>query len=230
MTQAIASAAARTPAAEAKATRTASVLVACGMTAGPLFATVVVAQGLTRKGFDFTRHAASLLSNGDLGWIQITSFLVTGALTIAFAAGMRRVLRPGPGSRWGPRLVRVFGLGVFAAAFFRADPSDGFPPGTPVGHSHTISWHGMLHIVCGQVAFLALIAACWVLARRFAASGRRGWAVYSRLSGIGFLAGIAVSATGSRAGVAAFGLGVAAGLTWMTLLALHLRNGRRAPA
>jgi hypothetical protein len=43
-------------------------------------------------------------------------------------------------------------------------------------------------------------------------------------------AGIAVSATGSRAGVVAFSLGVATGLAWMTLLALHLWTGRRAPA
>jgi hypothetical protein len=199
------------------------------MTAGPLFAAVVVAQGLTRKGFDFTKHAASLLSNGNLGWIQITNFLVTGALTIAFAAGMHRAMRPGPGSKWGPRLVRIFGLGVFAAAFFRADPGYGFPPGTPPGKG-TISWHGMLHIVCGQVAFLALIAACWVLARRFSANGRRGWAVYSRVSGILFLAGIAVSATGSRAGVVAFSLGVVTGLTWMTLLARQLRAERGTPA
>ncbi len=229
MTQAIATAAARTPATTAKITRTTRALTACGMAAGPLFAIVVVAQGLTRKGFDFTRHAASLLSNGNLGWIQITNFLVTGALVIAFAASLRRTLKSGPGSKWGPRLVRVFGLGVFAAAFFRADPAYGFPPGTPAGKG-TISWHGTVHIFCGQVAFLALIAACWVFARRFRASGHRGWAVYSRASGIAFLAGIAVSATGTRAGVVAFSLGVAAGLTWLTLLALHLRDGHHALA
>ena len=127
MTQAIASvpAATTTGAVSQRATRATRVLLACGMTAGPLFVSVVVAQGLTRKGFDFTRHAASLLSNGNLGWIQITNFVLTGAATIAFAAGMRRVLRTGPGATWGPRLVRVFGLGVLAAAFFRADPPTG---------------------------------------------------------------------------------------------------------
>jgi hypothetical membrane protein len=44
-----------------------------------------------RPGFDIKRHAISVLSLGDLGWIQIATFLITGLLTIASAVGMRRV-------------------------------------------------------------------------------------------------------------------------------------------
>jgi hypothetical protein len=37
---------------------------------------VGLTQAFTRPGFDFSRHTLSLLENGDLGWIQITSFLL----------------------------------------------------------------------------------------------------------------------------------------------------------
>ncbi len=68
-------------------------LLACGVVAGPLFTVVGLTQAFTRPGFDLTRHALSLLENGDLGWIQISSFLLTGLLFIACAVGMGQVLR-----------------------------------------------------------------------------------------------------------------------------------------
>jgi hypothetical protein len=40
-------------------------------------------QMLVRDGFDIRRHALSLLTNGDLGWIQILNFVLTGLLVIA---------------------------------------------------------------------------------------------------------------------------------------------------
>ncbi|GLV55405.1 hypothetical protein KDH_22490 [Dictyobacter sp. S3.2.2.5] len=73
-------------------------LLTCGVVAGPLFTIVGLIQAFTRPGFDLTRHALSLLENGDLGWLQITNFLFSGLLFIIGAAGMRRVLR---GSRGG---------------------------------------------------------------------------------------------------------------------------------
>jgi Protein of unknown function (DUF998) len=71
-------------------------LLACGAVAGPLFLAVLMIQAFTREGFDLSRHPLSLLSLGNLGWIQIANFVVTGALMVACATGMRRVLRPGP--------------------------------------------------------------------------------------------------------------------------------------
>jgi len=40
-------------------------------------------------------HPVSVLSNGDLGWIQIASFVTNGLLFAACAVGMRRALRGG---------------------------------------------------------------------------------------------------------------------------------------
>ena len=76
-----------------KATRA---LLTCGLIAGPVYIVVGLIQMFIRPGFDIRRHALSLLSNGELGWIQIANFMVTGALLIAASIGMRRVLRFNP--------------------------------------------------------------------------------------------------------------------------------------
>src|SRR3569833_1850604 len=131
-------------------------LQTCGVLFCLFFVLTGVGQGLTRAGFDFTRHPASVLSHGSLGFLQITNILVTGLLTIAAAAGIRRVL---PG-RWGPRLLAVFGVSLLCAGVFRADPQDGFPAGTPAGPPAAISWHGTLHIVAGRIGFTAQVTAC----------------------------------------------------------------------
>jgi hypothetical membrane protein len=49
----------------------------------------------------------------------------------------------------------------------------------------------------GGVGFLCLIVACLILGRRYAAARRRGMAVFSRVTGIAFLAGFAGIASGS---------------------------------
>lgn len=150
-------------------------LLACGVVAGPLFLAVLMIQAFTRDGFDMSRHPISLLSLGDLGWIQIANFVVTGALFVACAIGMRRVLRPGRSATWAPRLVGAFGVGLIVAGVFTTDPDAGFPPGAPAGAPEQISWHGMLHEVGFGLAFLGMTVGCLVFARRFAALKRRGW-------------------------------------------------------
>jgi hypothetical protein len=75
-------------------------LLGYGVIAGPIYELVVAAQMATRDGFDPTRHAASQLANGEWGWIQIVTFLVTGAMTIAAAFGVHPALRTGRLSPW----------------------------------------------------------------------------------------------------------------------------------
>src|SRR3977135_2824076 len=77
-------------------------LLTGGVIAGPLFAVVGLIQAFTRPGFDLRRHALSALENGDLGWIQIGSFVLTGLLFIGGAVGMRQVMRGSRGGTWGP--------------------------------------------------------------------------------------------------------------------------------
>ncbi len=203
-------------------------LLACGAIAGPLYIIVGLIQIFIRPGFDVTRHDLSLTSNGDLGWIQIANFLVTGLLTIAGAVGMRRAMRGSLGGTWGPLLIGVYGVGLIGAGIFVADPMNGFPPGTPVGAT-AISWHGILHLLSGAVGFLGLIGACFVFARRFAALGQRGWAAYSIATGVIFFAAFFGIATGSQQGGAtlafvtiAFTVAVVLGWAWVSAMAARL--------
>jgi hypothetical membrane protein len=200
----------------------ARLLLGGAVAAGPLFLAVGLIQGLTRDGFDFSRNAISQLSLGDLGWIQVISFLLTGVLAIAGAVGISRTLSGGPGGTWAPRLVAVFGVSFLANAVFSADPGAGFPAGTPVG-AGTLSVEGTLHMLSGAVGFIALSAASIVLARHFAAQGQRGFAIFSRVVPIGILAGFAASS----AAVVAFTAGAALGLLWLTAAAVKLMGANR---
>ncbi|MGC5009195.1 DUF998 domain-containing protein [Streptosporangium sp. DT93] len=204
-------------------------LLGLGVVAGPVYVVVSIVQALTREGFDLTRHAWSMLANGDLGWIQITNLVVAGLATAACAAGMRRALTGGVGAAWIPRLVAVYGVSLVGAGIFRADPGMGFPAGTPQGPG-PVSWHGTLHFAVGAVGFLCVIAACLVAGRRFAAEGCRGWASYSRITGGLFLVTFFSIAAGGGAtwSILAFVTGIVVVWTWISTLSLHLR--RRVPS
>jgi hypothetical protein len=200
---------------EARITRS---LLGYGVIAGPVYVVVSLAQALIRQGFDLTRHAWSLLSNGGLGWIQVTNFAAAGLMTVAFAVGLRRA---GVGT-WTPRLIGLYGVSLVAAGVFRADPALGFPRGTPTS-ANTVSWHGMLHLLSGSVGFLCLIAACLIVGRAFAAEGARGWAVYSRVTGVVFLAGFAGVASGSHGALTTLPFAAAVVLAWSWITALSVR-------
>ena len=204
-------------------------LLTGGVLAGPIYIIVGIAQILTREGFDITRHPLSFMSLGDFGWIQITNFIVTGLLVIAGAIGMRRLAQADKRLRRGALLLGIYGLGVLGGGLFVTDPALGFPPGTPNTYPTTMSWHGLLHFIFGQIGFLALIAASFVYARYFAANSLRGWAMFSALTGAIFL--FAIIATVATAGGdgsvwALLALYAAVILAWIWLAALsyHMRS------
>jgi hypothetical protein len=202
-------------------------LLTCALVAGPFYMVVVLAQAFTREGFDITRHAASLLSNGDLGWIQVSNFYITGLLVILGAAGIWRAQRVG-GSTWGPLLIAIYGLGMIGGGIFKADPAMGFPVGTPAD-ANTITTSGILHFATGGVGFLGLIVACLLFARHFAARGQRGWAIYSAATGIIFFAafvGIA-SGAGNVYTIVGFWIAIVIAWAWLSLLAARLISNLR---
>jgi hypothetical membrane protein len=159
-------------------------LLAGGVVAGPLFIVASLVQAFTRPGFDLRRMAISMLTLGDLGWMQRGNFVVSGVLVLACAVGLRRVLRPGRGATWGPVLFAGYGIGLVTAGIFTPDPALGFPAGAPAGSPGTYSGHAIVHTLAFFVAFISLIAACLVFARRFAGAGRRGWAAYCTASAL----------------------------------------------
>ncbi|MBT3158752.1 DUF998 domain-containing protein [Streptomyces sp. CHA1] len=197
---------------------TARWLTTGGVVAGPLFLAAGLAQGLTREGFDFTRNAISQLALGGAGWVQTLSFVCTGALLVAGAAGLRRTLRRGPAGKWAPALVGVFGLSFWAAAVFPADAGAGFPAGSP--DATVMSGHGAAHMAAGMIGHLALCAAFVVLARPLAARGLRGWVVASRVVPVAVLAGFMASA----ASVLAFTAGAGLGLLWLSAVMARLAD------
>ena len=206
-------------------------LLACGIIGGPVFVLAFLVEGATRANYDPLRHPVSSLALGDSGWTQTTNFIVTGLLTLALAAGLWRTLRPGKDSTGGPLLVGVWAVGLLGAGVFITDPVSGYPPGTPDRLSGN-SWHGALHDLFSLLGFVSLAAACFTFGRWFAGRGKRGWALYSAVSGVVFAVAFVLSSAGF-AQVA--GLVDLAGLLqrvavticfcWLTLLAIHVLRG-----
>lgn len=161
-------------------------LLTAGIIGPVVFVAVFLLEGATRAGYDPMRQFVSLLSLGDQGWQQGANFLVSGALIMGGAVGLRRVLVDGPGATWGPILIGAAGLGLMAAGIFATDPAQGYPPGTPAGLPTSYSTHAVIHQLASSFVFLGIPIAAFVMARRFIDEASR-WALYSLASAVGVL-------------------------------------------
>jgi hypothetical protein len=160
------------PSAPATPLPTTHYLLACGL-APLLFVAVVLVEGAIRPGYDPIHHFGSQLSLGDRGWIQITNFVLTGLLVLAFAVGLRRVLPPGRGAAAGPLLTAVFGLSLLLAGVFVVDPFLGYPPGATSPATPTL--HDTVHGLAGTAACWSAGAAAVILGRRLDRGGPWWW-------------------------------------------------------
>ena len=185
-------------------------MLLAGIVAGPLYVIVSLIEVVGRDGFDPRRHAWSQLANGDHGWIHSATLIVSGLLVVLGALGWRRALR---GRAWA--LLAVYGLGMVVAGLFRADPGNGFPPGTP--DTVPLSTHGLVHFAAGGVGFPCLVAACFLVARRMLP-------VFSRVTGavfgLGFLALLA--GRGQAWSLLAFTAAVVLASAWITVVSVKL--------
>jgi hypothetical protein len=150
------------------------------------------------------------------------NFVLAGALAILFAVGVRVVLRGGRAGTWGPILIVAFGIGMIVAGVFPPDPALGFPIGAPEGPPKSMSTAAAMHMVGFFGAFTALIAACFVFARRFIGHAK-AWAVYSIVTGLSapalIIAGTAVFAAAT--GIFYLAVGVVM-FTWLSAVAARL--------
>jgi Protein of unknown function (DUF998) len=192
-----------------------------GVVAGPLFVTTAVVQILTRDGFDLNRHPLSLLANGPFGWVQSANFILAGLLSIVFAYGVAPQLAGGRGAVAGPVLLTAYGVGLVTGGVFKADPAMGFPAGAPAGYPEQISTSSIIHGFAPPLAFLALVAACLVLARRFAAEGYRVAAAVSVV--VAVLCFLLPLPFGPLHSIRLFGA-VILGFAWVTAFAVRLRS------
>jgi hypothetical protein len=189
-------------------------LLGWGVVAGPFYLVVGLVLAVTRPGFDLARHALSLLSLGELGWLQRGNLLLTGLMVLAAAWGFGRSIRSGRGLAIAV-LVGVFGAGLALSAAFPPDPAAGFPPGA----QQTASVSGILHLLSGALGFIALACAAFAYAAWARSERLRRQAPISTILGVtvlvGFVAGGALAQ--SIAGVLLLWLAVIAGFGWLAL-------------
>jgi Protein of unknown function (DUF998) len=86
------------PAGAAPRTVTTTVLLACGVIAGPLFTLAWAVEGATRAHYNPLRHPVSSLELGEFGWTQRVNFIVAGLLALRLPSGCG-----GPCGPWAAR-------------------------------------------------------------------------------------------------------------------------------
>lgn len=206
---------------ELTADRVTKSLLGYGVIAGPIYVVASLTQALLREGFDLSRHAWSQLALGGPGWIQVTTFVASGLMVVAGAAGLRRALRSGPAATWTPGLFAAFGVSLVVAGVFRVDPAGGFPADLP--QATTISGSAVIHLLAGAIGFPCLAAGLVVLARQLAREGFGRLATACRVVAPLFLVGFAGMASGvlGAAGVPVFVLSVVAVLALLTVVHVH---------
>jgi hypothetical protein len=160
--------------------------------------------------------------------VQTANFVITGLMGIAAAVGIARV--PGVKARAACWFLGAFGASMIAAAAFRADPVDGFPPGTPEGFPTSISTTGMLHFGAGAGGFISLAVSCLLAARAMSRINERSLARLSLASGIvvllGFFGGPLLGSRGSPV----LGIWIAVVMGWVWLAIVSFRLYRISPA
>lgn len=193
-----------------------------GMIGTLLFLPIAFLIGETRDGYSHLAHRVSALaqSGAPEPWAQTINFIVLGILVIGLAIGLRREWGEGKASRLGPALIGAFGLAVLLNGVFPADPLDA--PDTLAG---------TLHSTTAGLGFLGVIAAMFLLSRRFAEDEEwQHLASLSRLSGVATIVLMvsylmaqegAVEAWNPWTGLLQRGM-VAAVMAWLFLLALRL--------
>jgi hypothetical membrane protein len=225
----------KTPSVEPSTVSTPRVLLGCGLIGPVWFVVVFLIEGAIRSDYSPLRHPVSSLAIGDWGWTQRVNFVITGTLLLAFAIGLRPALKRYGAGFWAPLLIGLVSVGLIGAGVFVADPISGYPPGTPMTPQGTT--HGALHYLFSAPVFLALPAACCVLAYRFAASGRAGWAGYSIATALAAMIGFVLTGIGFAQSAALMPVGgllqrvtLIIELTWIAALALHLLRQSRDKA
>ena len=160
-----------------------SVAAWAGIVGPVLFTAGFMAQELFRiDEYSPLAEPVSALEAGPNGWVQQVNFVVFGLLTMVFAVGLHRGLRPTRAGILGPGLLFLSGVGLLLAAIFplREDAAGvTFDPGG--------------HVVAGITFFLTSATGLIVVSRRLARDPRwRSLAAYTLGCGVLALVGFVV--------------------------------------
>lgn len=127
---------------------------------GPtLFVAIFTFEGWLRSGYEPTRMYVSELSLGSRGWIQNANFIVFGLLFLVFTRSVAAEFHNGKASRGGIILLTIIAICYLAFGFFVMDPVS-----TP---RNQMTFHGILHVLIGEVVLALMPASCFVFLRRF---------------------------------------------------------------
>jgi hypothetical protein len=150
---------------------------------------VATLQDVTRPGFHPLRCQVSHLAIGHSGWVQAINFLVTGALVLAFAFGLRQALRP---QKLLPARLGFIGIGLIAATFFATEPGYGCPSG-PLSVPLGVTINGPVHDLAASLVFISFVVAGLLCGRRAFQQRQHVFAIYSILSVVAMMGFLTVS-------------------------------------
>jgi len=163
-------------------------LILCGLIGSVFFTFSWIIQEAFREGYNPMMNPISALAIGPLGWMQILTFFISGALIILFGYGLfnKRKNKEKLLSKWAPILIIICGIGLIGAGCFITDPINGYPQGTPV-LSESPSLESSIHQIFSAFLFLGLPLACFVIGNYFAHKRDLKWLLYCFLTGMSFL-------------------------------------------
>jgi hypothetical membrane protein len=185
-----------------------------GLAAPVIFVGVFTIEGALRPDYSAVSSYVSALSLGPRGWVQIASFLATGALLLAF--GRCGELRHA--TVWGARLLGVIGVGILLSGPFVMDPT-GTPP-------RAMSLHGIVHQILGAIVFALMPITCF--AARSSRNRFRAWSILAGATITAAIFALKVAQLGSPVLAPMLGLiqrvALVTFFTWVFSLAWALRS------
>jgi hypothetical protein len=129
--------------------------------AGPVgFTAAWIAAASRQPGLSFSAPQISGLAADDASdpWLMIGGFLLLGGCAIGFGAALAAALGGRPRAGWGPAAIQAAGVLTVAAGLLRRDHV--LLTGGPE------SWHNHAHDVVSAAAYVLVVAAPLLLARR----------------------------------------------------------------
>lgn len=194
-----------------------------GVIAGILFIAVTLVEIFARPGFSIQKHAISVLSLGERGWVMVAVFVLSGLLTLLSAYGLFAGAGSGP-KPWGALLLGIYGIGLILAGVFPAPAGLGFPPGTPEDQQPIMDRSAVIHSIAFMLAFGSLILACFVFAAQFFFGGAPGWAMLSIAAGIAMPVLIALGVSSKIPPGIAFYIATIIAWAWFGAIELLLKG------
>lgn len=199
-------------------------LACCGIAAPILFAGLVIVLGFLEPGYDHRTETMSILGGveGVRGAIFNVGAALTGVLLTAFAVGLHRGIGKGEGSRIGPLLIVLAGVGMVGSAIFHCNPGCTNVLATP-------TFTGTMHIATSFMVGSCLAIAPLIIFLRLRKD--RLWKNYSWFTlGMGILAnipGVILWTSFLTTRISAWEgiiqrLGIVFPLLWVEVMAIHL--------